>query len=81
MQGERNFTRFGGWLGKNSTFGKNTRLLEDVHVHLLASRICEPTRYLEDGLLICYHLGPLFESMFITEGVESLQTYSFHYLY
>ena len=38
MQGERNFNRFGGWLGKNSTMGKNKRLLEDLHVHLLASR-------------------------------------------
>ncbi|CAL5428385.1 unnamed protein product [Camellia sinensis] len=37
-QGERNFNRFGGWLGKNSTMGKNVRLLEDLHVHLLASR-------------------------------------------
>ncbi|XP_062171503.1 replication factor C subunit 1 isoform X2 [Alnus glutinosa] len=37
-QGERNFNRFGGWLGKNSTMGKNLRLLEDLHVHLLASR-------------------------------------------
>ncbi|KAK4482759.1 hypothetical protein RD792_009927 [Penstemon davidsonii] len=36
-QGERNFNRFGGWLGKNSTMGKNYRLLEDMHVHLLAS--------------------------------------------
>ncbi|XP_043811730.1 replication factor C subunit 1 isoform X3 [Manihot esculenta] len=36
--GERNFNRFGGWLGKNSTMGKNLRLLEDLHVHLLASR-------------------------------------------
>lgn len=38
-QGERNFNRFGGWLGKNSTMGKNYRILEDLHVHLLAS--CE----------------------------------------
>ncbi|KAB1215676.1 Replication factor C subunit 1 [Morella rubra] len=37
-QGERNFNRFGGWLGKNSTMGKNLRLMEDLHVHLLASR-------------------------------------------
>lgn len=37
-QGERNYNRFGGWLGKNSTTGKNVRLLEDLHVHLLASR-------------------------------------------
>ncbi|XP_057455870.1 replication factor C subunit 1 [Lotus japonicus] len=37
-QGERNFNRFGGWLGKNSTMGKNMRLLDDLHVHILASR-------------------------------------------
>ncbi|XP_027344979.1 replication factor C subunit 1 isoform X3 [Abrus precatorius] len=37
-QGERNFNRFGGWLGKNSTMGKNKRLLDDLHVHILASR-------------------------------------------
>ncbi|XP_020100068.1 replication factor C subunit 1 [Ananas comosus] len=36
--GERNFNRFGGWFGKNSTMGKNLRLLEDVHVHILASQ-------------------------------------------
>ncbi|KAJ4762451.1 Replication factor C subunit 1 [Rhynchospora pubera] len=36
--GERNFNRFGGWLGKNSSMGKNMRLLEDVHVHILASQ-------------------------------------------
>lgn len=44
VQGERNFNRFGGWLGKNSSFGKKMRLLDDVHVHMLASRVCEPTR-------------------------------------
>jgi replication factor C subunit 1 len=44
VPGERNFNRFGGWLGKNSTYGKKMRLLEDVHVHLLASHACEPTR-------------------------------------
>lgn len=37
-QGERNFNRFGGWLGKNSTMGKNFRLLDDLHDHILASR-------------------------------------------
>ncbi|XVE68531.1 hypothetical protein DITRI_Ditri09bG0075500 [Diplodiscus trichospermus] len=37
-QGERNFNRFSGWLGKNSTMGKNYRLLEDFHLHFLASR-------------------------------------------
>ncbi|XP_062182750.1 replication factor C subunit 1-like isoform X2 [Phragmites australis] len=36
--GERNFNRFGGWLGKYSTTNKNIRLLEDVHSHILASR-------------------------------------------
>ncbi|GMI86241.1 replication factor C1, replication factor C 1 [Hibiscus trionum] len=36
--GEHNFNRFGGWLGKNSTMSKNYRLLEDFHVHFLASR-------------------------------------------
>ncbi|CAM8899507.1 unnamed protein product [Rhodiola kirilowii] len=35
--GERNFNRFGGWLGKNSTIRKNFRLLEDLHYHILAS--------------------------------------------
>ncbi|KAJ7519359.1 hypothetical protein O6H91_20G035600 [Diphasiastrum complanatum] len=43
-QGERNFNRFGSWLGKNSSLNKKIRLLEDVHVHMLASRNCEPTR-------------------------------------
>ena len=38
LQGERNFNRFGGWLGKNSTMGKNLRLMDDLHVHILASR-------------------------------------------
>ncbi|XWS74662.1 hypothetical protein CRYUN_Cryun01aG0017200 [Craigia yunnanensis] len=37
-QGERNYNRFGGWLGKNSTMSKNYRLLEDFHVHVLSSR-------------------------------------------
>eukprot|EP00252_Welwitschia_mirabilis_P003820 TRINITY_DN1388_c0_g1_i1.p1 TRINITY_DN1388_c0_g1~~TRINITY_DN1388_c0_g1_i1.p1 ORF type:complete len:950 (-),score=248.13 TRINITY_DN1388_c0_g1_i1:318-3167(-) len=44
VEGERNFNRFGAWLGKNSSLGKNTRLLADVHVHVLASRACELTR-------------------------------------
>ncbi|XP_047321148.1 LOW QUALITY PROTEIN: replication factor C subunit 1-like [Impatiens glandulifera] len=37
-QGERNINRFGGWLGKNSTTRKNLRILDDMHIHLLASR-------------------------------------------
>ncbi|BAF28486.1 replication factor C subunit 1 [Oryza sativa Japonica Group] len=36
--GERNFNRFGGWLGKYSTTNKNIRLLEDAHSHILASQ-------------------------------------------
>ncbi|KAG9445235.1 hypothetical protein H6P81_016575 [Aristolochia fimbriata] len=43
-QGERNFNKFGGWLGKNSTMGKNLRLLEDVHVHVRASLECNTDR-------------------------------------
>ncbi|XP_068650919.1 replication factor C subunit 1 isoform X2 [Aristolochia californica] len=43
-QGERNYNRFGGWLGKNSTMGKNVRLLEDVHVHVRASLECNTDR-------------------------------------
>ena len=31
--GERNFNRFPGWLGKNSTHGKNRRLLQEIHAH------------------------------------------------
>ncbi|GJN25334.1 hypothetical protein PR202_gb13150 [Eleusine coracana subsp. coracana] len=38
IQGERNFNRFGGWLGKYSTSNKNRRLVEDVHSHILASQ-------------------------------------------
>ncbi|GAB2280157.1 replication factor C subunit 1 [Dionaea muscipula] len=38
-EGEKNFNRFGGWLGKNSTMGKNFRLLDDLHVHVIASRL------------------------------------------
>ena len=35
--GERNFNRFPGWLGKNSTHGKNRRLLQEVHSHATTS--------------------------------------------
>jgi replication factor C subunit 1 len=44
LQGERNFNRFGGWFGKNSTQGKNRRLLEELRVHMLYSKCAEPTR-------------------------------------
>ena len=36
---ERNFNRFPGWLGKNSTHGKNKRLLLEVHSHALSVRL------------------------------------------
>ena len=35
--GERNFNRFPSWLGKNSTHGKNKRLLQEVHSHAMTS--------------------------------------------
>ena len=35
--GERNFNRFPGWLGKNSTHGKNRRLLHELHSHATTS--------------------------------------------
>ncbi|KAL1341278.1 hypothetical protein AAHE18_09G075600 [Arachis hypogaea] len=38
MGREKYLNRFGGWLGKNSMTGKNLRLMEDLHVHMLASR-------------------------------------------
>lgn len=44
VQGD-NYNRFGGWLGKNSTMGKNLRLLEDTHVHILASQESNMDRY------------------------------------
>ena len=34
--GERNFNRFPGWLGKNSTHGKNKRLLMELHSHCVS---------------------------------------------
>ncbi|KAG8501808.1 hypothetical protein CXB51_004680 [Gossypium anomalum] len=39
LHGQREtLEQIGGWLGKNSTMSKNYRLLEDFHVHFLASR-------------------------------------------
>jgi len=35
--GERNFNRFPGWLGKNSTHNKNRRLLHELHSHMITS--------------------------------------------
>ncbi|XP_068330225.1 replication factor C subunit 1-like isoform X4 [Pyrus communis] len=82
-QGERNFNRFGGWLGKNSTLGKNRRLLEDLHVHLLASRESSSGReivrveYL--SLLLKRLTMPLRElpkDEAVQEVVEFMNTYS-----
>ncbi|CAI0447580.1 unnamed protein product, partial [Linum tenue] len=57
--GERNFNRFGGWLGKNSTMGKNVRLLEDLHVHLLASGQSNMRR----GALRLYYITLLLKQL------------------
>lgn len=57
--GERNFNRFGGWLGKNSTMGKNLRLLEDVHVHILASQ----SSWLDRQTLLVDYLSLLLKQL------------------
>ncbi|XP_048441954.1 replication factor C subunit 1 isoform X2 [Pyrus x bretschneideri] len=82
-QGERNFNRFGGWLGKNSTLGKNRRLLEDLHVHLLASRESssgrETVRVEYLSLLLKRLTTPLRElpkDEAVQEVVEFMNTYS-----
>ena len=36
---ERNFNRFPGWLGKNSSAGKMKRLLHEVHSHAVTSNV------------------------------------------
>ncbi|KAI9107657.1 hypothetical protein K1719_021320 [Acacia pycnantha] len=64
--GERNYNRFGGWLGKNSTMGKNFRLLEDLQVHILASRESSPGR----GSLRLDYLKPLLQQL--TEPMRAL---------
>ncbi|KAJ0261308.1 Replication factor C subunit 1 [Hirschfeldia incana] len=82
-QGEVNSNRFGGWLGKNSTAGKNTRLLEDLHVHVLASREASSGRetlrvdYLP--LLLNRLTSPLQtlpKDEAVSEVVEFMNTYS-----
>ncbi|KAK8941993.1 hypothetical protein KSP40_PGU009582 [Platanthera guangdongensis] len=57
--GERNFNRFGGWLGKNSTMGKNLRLLEDVHIHILASQ----SSWLDRQTLLVDYLSLLLKQL------------------
>ncbi|XP_061372402.1 replication factor C subunit 1 [Gastrolobium bilobum] len=82
-QGERNFNRFGGWLGKNSTMGKNIRLLDDLHLHILASRESSSGRdtirleYLT--LLLKRLIEPLRvlpKAEAVQEVVEFMNTYS-----
>ncbi|KAL3518672.1 hypothetical protein ACH5RR_021261 [Cinchona calisaya] len=82
-QGERNFNRFGGWLGKNSMMGKSYRLLEDMHVHLLASResyLGRSTLRLDYLTLLLKQLaGPLRllpKDEAVEKVVEFMDTYS-----
>ncbi|CAI9278885.1 unnamed protein product [Lactuca saligna] len=74
-QGERNFNRFGGWLGKNSTMGKNYRLLEDAHVHLLASlqfNLGRSTLCLDYMSLLLKHMTDPLKTLPKDEGVEKV---------
>ncbi|KAE9620696.1 putative replication factor C subunit 1, P-loop containing nucleoside triphosphate hydrolase [Lupinus albus] len=82
-QGERNFNRFGGWLGKNSTRGKNMRLLDDLHSHILASRETSPGRdtiRLEYLTLLLQQLTEPLRTLPKAEAVEKvvefMNTYS-----
>ncbi|RYR69196.1 hypothetical protein Ahy_A03g015730 isoform A [Arachis hypogaea] len=82
-QGEHNFNRFGGWLGKNSTTGKNLRLMEDLHVHILASRESSSGRdiiRLEYLTLLLKQLTEPLRSLPKAEAVEKvvefMNTYS-----
>ncbi|KAL6654828.1 hypothetical protein ACP70R_008293 [Stipagrostis hirtigluma subsp. patula] len=81
--GERNFNRFGGWLGKYSTTNKNIRLLEDVHSHILASQqanLDRETLRLDYLTLILRQLTDPLKTMAKDEAVqkvvEFMDTYS-----
>ncbi|XP_042440975.1 replication factor C subunit 1-like isoform X1 [Zingiber officinale] len=81
--GERNFNRFGGWLGKNSTTGKNLRLLDDVHMHFLSSqeaRLDRETLRLEYFTLLLKQLtNPLqvmSKEVAVQKVVEFMDAYS-----
>ncbi|KAG6473495.1 hypothetical protein ZIOFF_067412 [Zingiber officinale] len=83
VQGERNFNRFGGWLGKNSTTGKNLRLLDDVHMHFLSSqeaRLDRETLRLEYFTLLLKQLtNPLqvmSKEVAVQKVVEFMDAYS-----
>nr|XP_043623103.1 replication factor C subunit 1 [Erigeron canadensis] len=82
-QGERNFNRFGGWLGKNSTMGKNYRLLDDVHVHLQSSlqfNLGRSTLCLDYLSLLLKHMTDPLKMLPKDEAVEKvvefMDTYS-----
>ncbi|KAJ8750256.1 hypothetical protein K2173_014171 [Erythroxylum novogranatense] len=80
--GERNFNRFGGWLGKNSTTGKNLRLLENLHVHLLASResnLGRETLRLEYFPVILKHLTDPLRLLPKDEAVEKVVQFMTYY--
>ncbi|CAL4983987.1 unnamed protein product [Urochloa decumbens] len=81
--GERNFNRFGGWLGKYSTTNKNIRLLEDVHSHILASQQANLDRetlrldYLTLLLRqLTYPLKTMAKDEAVQKVVEFMDTYS-----
>ncbi|XP_071709614.1 replication factor C subunit 1 isoform X2 [Rutidosis leptorrhynchoides] len=81
--GERNFNRFGGWLGKNSTMGKNYRLLDDVHVHVQSSlqfNLGRSTLCLDYLSLLLKHmtnpLKMLPKDEAVEKVVEFMDTYS-----
>lgn len=74
-QGERNFNRFGGWLGKNSTMGKNYRLLEDAHVHLISSlqfNLGRSTLCLDYLSLLLKHMTDPLKTLPKDEAVEKV---------
>ncbi|CAO2828348.1 unnamed protein product [Amaranthus hypochondriacus] len=83
LKGERNFNRFGGWLGKNSTMGKNLRILEDLHVHMLASNdsyLGRGTLRLDFLTLLCKKLTEPLRALpkeeAVKQVVEFMDTYS-----
>ena len=63
--GERNFNRFPGWLGKNSTHGKNKRLLTELHSHCAAGG-----KFKADATSLRGEYVPLLKSL-ITRPLKS----------
>ena len=64
--GERNFNRFPGWLGKNSTHGKNKRLLMELHSHCVAGG-----EFKADAASLRGEYVPLLKSL-ITKPLKSV---------